>query len=103
MIKNIQPLNMSEVKGILGDLEDSEKKTQLDGFIKKFSKISKEKAEKLKKELTDLGLLKVKQEHIVKIIDIMPEEPSDLNKIFVDISLDEDETNKILEVIKKHK
>src|SRR4030042_754942 len=99
MIKNMQPLNMCEVKKILVSLEDNEKKAQIEAFVKKFSKINKEKAEKLEKELEALGLLKVKKDHIVKIIDTMPEDPEDLNKIFTDVGLDEDEANKILEVI----
>jgi len=103
MIKNLQPLDMSEVKKILGSLEDTEKKKQLEAFIKKFSKIKQEKAKQLKKELNELGLIKLKQEHAVKIVDVLPEDAADLNKIFIDVSLDEDETNKILEVIKKYK
>ena len=103
MIKNMQALNMIEVKKILGSLEDSEKKKQLEAFIKKFSKIKQEKAEQLKKELHELGLLKMKEECEIKLIDMLPEDANDLNKIFIDVSLDEDETNKILEVIKKYK
>ena len=98
----MRALDLGEVKKIIGSL-DSEKKKQLEGFIKKFSKIKQEKAEQLRKGLSELGLLKLKEEHIVKIIDILPEDAPDLNKIFIDISLNEDETNKILEVIKKHK
>jgi len=101
MIKNTQVLNMNEVKKILGSLEDSENKKQIESFIKKFSKITAEKAGKLNKELTDLGILKIKQEHIIKIIDLLPTDAADLNKIFTDVSLDENETNKILEVVKK--
>ena len=47
--------------------------------------------------------MRVKQEHIVKIIDLMPENAEELNKIFVDSSLDEDETKKILETVKEFK
>ncbi len=103
MIKEMQALDMAEVKKILGSLEDTEKKKQLEAFIKKFSKIKQEKAEQLKKELQGLGLLKMKEDCVVKLIDLMPEDAADLNKIFIDVSLDEDETNKILEVIKKYK
>lgn len=99
----MRALNTAEVKKILGGLEDSEKKTQLESFIKKFSKMTLEKAKKIKQELDDLELLKIKPEYIVKIIDILPEDASDLNKIFTDTDLNEDETNKILEVIKKNK
>ena len=53
--------------------------------------------------LTKGMLLKIKNEHIVKIIDLMPEDASDLNKIFTDVSLTEDETKKILEAVKQFK
>jgi len=103
MIKDTTALNLAEVKKALGDVEDSEKKKQLEIFIKKFSKIQIKKSEELKKELQELNLLKLKSEHIVKIIDILPEDSSDLNKIFVDVNLDEDETNRVLDIVKKYK
>jgi|SRR3989344_5890535 len=102
MIKKMQPLDMSEAKKILGSLEETEKIKQVDVFIKKFLKIKIEKANKLKEELKNLELLKLKEEDIVKIIDLMPEDVLDLNKIFVDVALNEDETNKILETVKKY-
>ena len=98
----MQPLDMSEAKKILGSLEETEKIKQVDVFIKKFLKIKIEKANKLKEELKNLELLKLKEEDIVKIIDLMPEDVLDLNKIFVDVALNEDETNKILETVKKY-
>ena len=103
MIKNMRPLDMFEAKKILGSLEETEKIKQVDVFIKKFLKIKTEKANKLKEELKNLELLKLKEEDIVKIIDLMPEDVLDLNKIFVDVALNEDETNKILETVKKYK
>lgn len=103
MIKEITPLNMQEVKKTLGSVEESERKKLLESFIKKFSKIDAKKAGKMKQELEALEFLKMKAEQIVKIIDLLPEDASDLNKIFTDVSLSEDETNKILEVIKKNK
>lgn len=102
MIDNTRPLDMQETLKIVGGLEETEKTKQLKSFIKKFSKVKFEKANKLKEELQNLELLKLKEEHIIKIIDMMPEDAADLNKIFVDIALNEDETNKILEIIKKY-
>ena len=103
MIKDMQALSVAEVKKTLESVEDSEKKTQFETFLKKFSKTSFKKASELKKDLQDLNLIKLKEEHIVKIIDLMPEDASDLNKVFTDVSLDEDETKKVLELVKKHK
>jgi DNA-directed RNA polymerase subunit F len=72
-------------------------------YIKKFLKIEPKKAIKMKEELENCGILKIKNEHLVKIINIIPEDASDLNKIFIDVSLTEDETNKILEIVKNNK
>ncbi|MFA7708392.1 MAG: hypothetical protein WCX73_05570, partial [Candidatus Pacearchaeota archaeon] len=58
---------------------------------------------KIQEDLEKADLLKLKREHIVKIIDLLPETASELNKIFTDISLNEDETNKILEIVKNSK
>ena len=45
----------------------------------------------MKKELEGLNNHKIKNEHIVKIIDMLPKDASDIHKIFIDISLDENE------------
>ena len=46
--------------------------------------------------------MKLKEEHIVKIIDFLPETSEDLNKIFSDVSLDEKEINEILEIVRRY-
>ena len=102
MILDRTPLSMNEVETILKKLPDSEKKEEASLFLKKFSKTKSEQAKKIRDELEKLDLLKLKREHIVKILDLLPADASDLNKIFVDISLNEDETNKILDIVKKN-
>lgn len=98
-IIEMKPLSMVEAKETLKEGEDEK---DIAGFIKKFSKLSLKEAEKIRGELLSLEIMKIKEEHIAKIIDLMPEDNADLNKIFVDTSLDEDETSKILEVVKKN-
>lgn len=100
MILERTPLNLNEVKEILKNLDDSDKKEEMEIYLKKFSKTKPEKIKKIKEELEKLDLLKMKREHIVKVIDLIPEDASDLNKIFTDVSLNEEETNKILNVVK---
>ncbi len=101
MIKNNEPLSMAEASAYVGKSSDSD--TDLVGFIKKFTKIKPEKALELKKEIQELDLVKVNSRHLSKIIDLMPEDKEELAKIFVDIGLNEDETNKILDIIKKYR
>jgi len=103
MILDRQPLNLNETQEILEDISDSDKKEETKIYLKKFLKTKPEKAKKIQEELEKADLLKLKREHIVKIIDLLPESASDLNKIFTDITLNEDETNKILEIVKNSK
>ena len=99
MIRENQPLSMAESLEYLKEKENP----GIVGFIKKFTKLSAKESKEIRQALEGLNILKIKPEHISKIIDLMPEDKEDLNKIFIDISLDEDETNKILDIIKKYK
>ena len=99
MIKKSESLSIAEAKEFIG--KDSG--TDVLGFIKKFDVISTGKAKELRKKLGSLENMKLNEKHISKLIDLLPDDKEDLNKIFIDISLDEDETNKILETIKEFK
>jgi len=101
MIKNTIPLSMAESTEYIGETKDSE--AELKKFIKRFVKLDYEEAKKMKVKLENLNLIKIKPEHITKIIDFLPEDTESLNKIFTDVSLDEDEAKKILETIREFK
>ena len=104
MIKEMNPLSLAETMELVAATEeDSEESKEIKGFLKKFTKLKVKEAKEMKKELEGLNIVKLKGEHIIKIIDILPEDAADLNKILVDVSLDEDENKKILEVVKKYK
>ncbi len=92
---------MTESIEYIEDLKDGE--TDIKRFIKKFVKLKPEDAKKIREKLNALGLIKLKSEHIAKIIDVMPEDQENLNKIFADVSLDEDETKQILDVLGEFK
>jgi DNA-directed RNA polymerase subunit F len=103
-IKNTTALSMAESLDIIENIEmDDERRKELKGFIKKFVEINPKEAKKLREDLEKLNIIKIKQEHIANIIDLLPETSSELNKIFSDISLNEEETNKILEIIKGYR
>ncbi|MFA5173850.1 MAG: hypothetical protein WC438_01585 [Candidatus Pacearchaeota archaeon] len=101
MILDRKPIDLNEVQEILKEIPESEKKLEMEAYLKKFLKTKSGKAKEIKEDLEKLDLLKLKREHIVKIVDLLPSDASDLNKIFVDISLNEDEINKILEIVNK--
>jgi len=94
------PITMSEVVALAGDSERGE---AIKKFIKDFNKMPVEKAKEMKEELKALDLIKLKDLHIVKIVDFIPTDASELNKVIIEVSLSQDEVNKILEVTKKYK
>lgn len=101
MIKNTIPLSMVEALEYLNPEKDSEKNVK--DFIKKFVKMNPKEAKDLRKKLMELNLIKMNETNICKLIDLLPEKPEEVNKIFVDVSLDENETKKILDTIKEFK
>ncbi len=101
MILNRELISMVEAKEYLS--KDNEKEAELKAFIEKFTDLNVQQAKDLREKISKLEIIKVKNEHISKIIDMLPEDPEDLNKIFTDIGLDDDETKRILDVVKEFK
>jgi DNA-directed RNA polymerase subunit F len=101
MIRNTTPLSMAESLEYIEKDKKSEKPAA--DFIKKFVKISPKEAKELRKKLEELKIIKMNEINITKLIDILPEKAEEVNKIFIDVSLDENETKKILDTIKEFK
>jgi DNA-directed RNA polymerase subunit F len=99
MIKDQKPLTYGEVVSLIGD---GEKATKVKEFIKEFYKIKPEKAKAMKEELIELKMIKLKEEHIVNIVNFLPSDASDILKIVPDASLEQEEINKILDIVKKY-
>ncbi len=99
VVKEEKPITMAEVVSLAGD---SDKAEEIKKFIKQFNKMDVKKAIEMKEELKALDLIKLKDEHIVKIVDFVPKNASELNKVIIEVSLDSDEVAKILEVTGKY-
>jgi DNA-directed RNA polymerase subunit F len=101
MIRKFESLSMAETLMYLDEKEENQ--AEVIKFIKKFVKISPEEAQKIRKKISELGNIKIKDEHISKIIDLLPEDSESINKIFTDVSLDENETKELLKIISEFK
>lgn len=97
MILSKKPLSLVEVKEYRKKADEDK---PIDIYLNKFCETTKDKAKKLAESIIALNNPKIKQEHIVKIIDLMPEDAEDLNKIFNEMSLTEEEANAVLSVVK---
>lgn len=100
MIKEMKPLCMEEAKAIS---KENGGKEELEEYFKQFIKIKSKDVAPFRKELESLNNHKIKNIDVVKIIDLLPEDASDINKIFVDVSLDENEIKQILDIVSKYK
>lgn len=97
VVKEERPLMISEVHNLI---KESDKAEEIKKFLDTFGKVNLEKDLEIKKQLEELNLLKLKEQHIVKIVDFKPESVIELNKIISDVSLDSEEASKVLNVIK---
>ncbi len=99
MIHKKTPVTLAEVKSIVDKMEEKE---ELKNYLKTFTKLNKDKADKLFEELKSMKDSRLKDEDLVKIVDFLPKDAEELRKLFHDTSLSEDEANAILEIVKKH-
>jgi len=87
----------------MGELLEYTESEELTNFIKKFTDFNQKKAKELRQKLESLDLMKMSPDYLVKIIDLMPDNQEELNKIFTGANLDENESKKILDTIKNFK
>jgi len=99
MILNRKPLSLAEVKAHLKEMDSNK---PVSDYLKNFANLSKDKAEKLSEEIRGLKNPKIREENIVKIVDFLPKDSEDVNKIFTEVSLSEEEANSIVEIVKKY-
>ena len=96
---------ISKVKKILDEIAEKtyEQKLAFE-HVKRFAKTKPEKVEAIVKDLVALEMRRLKEEHIIKIVDLMPKDMDDLKTIFAGVkpAFKEEELEKIIEIVKKH-
>jgi len=97
MIIDKKPLAIVEALDYIKDLDD---KPVLKEYFDKFVKIKSKEAEEIRKKITSLNSPKIRDEHIAKIIDLMPKDSESVNKIFLELSLSEEETKSLIDIVK---
>lgn len=96
---NRTPVTLAYVKEQIKDLDESKPIVE---YIKAYCKLSKTDADKLLGELKALNNPKISEENFIKIADFLPIDAEDLNKIFMNVSLTEEESNAILSLVKNY-
>ncbi len=102
-----KPITIAEAREIMKKISSKEmtfEQKQAYEHLKKMAKLSEKKAKELKKELEELGMRKLKDIVIVRIIDLLPLTEEELKFVLGDlkIMLDKEDIAKILEIVKKY-
>ena len=103
------PLSMSELKEELDKTikkgEPNMRVTKTHEYLEQFSLLSKKDADELKSKIDDLKIPRLKEEQIIKIIDILPETIDELKVVLQSYTLTVTQENmkKIIEKIKEYK
>ena len=105
-----KPVSMSELKAELQKIQERDEelgfragKTQ--EYINSFKLLKIEDYEKFKKELEELNIPRLKDDHIVKILDFLPRSVEDLEVLLqgYPITISKDNLKKIVDVISSAK
>jgi DNA-directed RNA polymerase subunit F len=99
MILDKKPITLAEVQNIVKDLEIT---PELKDYLKKFTKLKKNKADELAEAIKKLNNPKIKEDDVVKIVDFLPKEKDDLSKILINTELSEEEANALLNIVQKY-
>ena len=99
-------VSLVEVAEILNQIETpTVEQKKAFKHAKSSSKLKKEDALSLRKDLEDVDLRKLKDQHVSKIIDFLPEDIDDLKLILEDslTAFTNEELQKVLDIIAKYK
>lgn len=104
-IKDQKLVTWTEAKKVLADNAKEkepgyEQKNALE-HLQKFSKIAKANVEEMIEELRAFD--KLKDRHIILIVNMLPQDPDDLRVLLGgDVTLSTDDKMKIIKIVKKH-
>lgn len=104
-----KPMSMAEVKEFLEEKKKEKKELNFREnkslvYINSFIKAKSKEAENIKKDLEKLEITRLKDKHIIKIIDMVPKSVDELKVILSgeELTLKSEDLNKIIEVINKY-
>ncbi|HLC57201.1 MAG TPA: hypothetical protein VJH95_01370 [Candidatus Nanoarchaeia archaeon] len=105
-IINEVPLSMVEAREMLKELKGQEKELPVRlnktmEYLAQYTKADMKKVNELKEKLNKLEIARLRERHIIKIIDIMPKELDGLRLIFSgeNVTLKQEDLQKILDAL----
>ena len=100
------PVTLAELKEEISRIKAREKEasiriTRMEDYLNAFAEISTAQGKELRTALTKLDINRLKDEHICKIVDILPKNANELKVVMQGyaLSLTNDASSKIIETI----
>ena len=104
---NEEPKTMVEIKEIMDKIKKRDKELTPRGiktynYISKFTKLTQKQIEELRNKINKIGITRLKEKHINKIIDISSQDQDSIKAILnaENITLKQEDITKILETLK---
>ncbi len=102
-----KPLAMAEVRHRLDEVRKRDKElnfraNKLSEYMETFSSLDVKKAREIEARINELGIARLKDKHIAKIIDLMPANMDALRAVFAgeNVTLKQEDLQKILEALR---
>lgn len=100
------PVTLAEIKEEIAKIKQREKEpsiriTRMEDYLNAFAEITPEQGKELRAAITKLAINRLKDEHICKIVDLLPKTSNELKVVMQGyaLSLTNDASNKIVETI----
>ena len=100
------PITLAELKEEVGKIKQRDKEpsiriTRMEDYLNAFVEITPEQGKELRAAISKLAINRLKDEHICKIVDLLPKTANELKLIMLGsvVSLTNDAVNKIVEAI----
>jgi len=104
---NEEPISSVELKDKLAKIKKRDKElgnraTRTLEYLNNFVNLKSKDAKDIRKKVINLNIPRLKERHIIKIVDVMPKEMESLKLLFTgeNITIKQDDLARILEVIK---
>lgn len=104
-----KPVSIAEVKDLLKTIHKRDEELTFRGgktedYVNEISSLTLKKTKELMKKIEELDIPRLKEQHIVKIVDTMPESPEHLKVIFsgFNVTITKDNLKKIADVVKEY-
>ena len=101
-----EPITLAELKEEVGKIKQRDKEpsiriTRMEDYLNAFVEITPEQGKELRAAISKLAINRLKDEHICKIVDLLPKTANELKLIMLGsvVSLTNDAVNKIVEAI----